>query len=106
MKRRKQKLAILEESARVATRSMISEFPHYFNIPTEHLTLGTFWENDDVIFELYIAGDRPKDAIVLTTTRVDLYSGEVLSVKVHEEAWERIAQLQLQADAPSALGLR
>lgn len=39
------------------------------------LTLGTFWEEDEVVFELYIAKDQPRDAVVLTQARVNQYDG-------------------------------
>ena len=49
--------------------------------------LGTRWEGDTAMFELYIAGANPTDAIVLPETRVNLYDGRVEAVHVHDGAW-------------------
>ena len=61
----------LQELARDATRKALEE---YEAIPEEwekNLTLGTFFEDEDRIFELYIAADRPSDAIVISSARVN-----------------------------------
>ena len=47
----------------------------------KNLTLGSGFEGDFGIFELYLAGKRPEDAVVLTETLVNRLTGEV-SVKV------------------------
>lgn len=67
----------LKELARVATRQALEE---YEPIPKEwevNLTLGTFFDGDDRIFELYIAADKPKDAIVISSARVNRKSRSV-----------------------------
>lgn len=77
-------MATLEEAARLATRAALEPFER---IPADvELTLGTFWDEDEVVFELYIAKDRPKDAVVLTEARVNQYDGQVRSVRVFQEA--------------------
>lgn len=67
----------LKELGRVATRQALEE---YEPIPRErevNLTLGTFFDADDRIFELYIAADKPKDAIVISSTRMNRKSHSV-----------------------------
>ena len=77
-------LASLQEAARLATRTALEPFGR---IPDDvELTLGTHWEEDEVVFELYVAKDRPTDAVVLTEARVNQYDGRVRSVRVFEEA--------------------
>ena len=61
----------LQEIARIATRAAFEE---YERIPAEwekRLTLGTFFDDDDRIFELYIAGEQPSDAVVISSARVN-----------------------------------
>ncbi len=68
---RRKELDELQELARIATRA---ELARYEPIPEEwarELTLGTFFDGEDRIFELYVAGLRPADAIVLTSARVN-----------------------------------
>lgn len=86
---RKIPLAALQEAARLATRTALEPFER---IPDGvELTLGTFWEEDEVVFELYIAKDRPKDAVILTEARVNQHDGQVRSVRVFEEAMATVA---------------
>jgi len=94
----KLKLKTLQAAAREATRNALSKYPQFASVPTEGLTLGTVLDGDTVTFELYVAQDRPRDAIVLTTTKVDSYSGTVLAVQVHDKAWQRLAQQSVAAD--------
>ncbi|MDO3530081.1 hypothetical protein ACNRBH_15080 [Ralstonia pseudosolanacearum] len=77
-------LSELQEIAKTATRERLKAFPPFPS--TENLTLGTFWEGDVVVFELYIAGQLPQDAIVLTQAKVHAYTGEVVVVDVFEDA--------------------
>jgi len=67
----------LQELARIATRKALEE---YEQIPKEweaNLTLGTLFDGDDRIFELYVAADKPKDAIVISSARVNRKSRSV-----------------------------
>ncbi len=66
----------LQEIARVATREALEEyiFPEEWKM---NLTLGTFFDGDDRIFELYVAADRPADAIVISTARVNRKTRDV-----------------------------
>jgi hypothetical protein len=68
----------LQEIARVATRTALDG---YEPIPEEwkkNLTLGTFFKSDDRIFELYIAAEKPTDAVVSSTARVNQKSRNVV----------------------------
>ncbi|MFG6447362.1 hypothetical protein ACG0Z6_03790 [Roseateles sp. BYS180W] len=61
----------LQEIARVETRKALSL---YDPVPSEWakaLTLGTLFEGDDRVFELYVPGERPADAIVIASARVN-----------------------------------
>ena len=77
-------LGELQEIARTATRERLKAFPPFPR--PENLTLGTFWEGDVVVFELYLARQRPQDAIVLTQAKVKAYTGQVVAVDVFEDA--------------------
>lgn len=86
---RKIPLTVLKEAARLATRTALEPFER---IPDDvGLTLGTFWQGDEVVFELHIAKERPRDAAVLTEARVNQYDGQVRSVRVFEEAIASVA---------------
>lgn len=75
----------LEPIARDATRDALvgysAALAEYRNSP--NLTLGTQVEDEALTFELYVAGERPTDAIVLASARVSRTTGEVLGVEVH-----------------------
>ncbi len=61
----------LQEIARRATREALEQ---YEPIPMEwekNLTLGTFFEENYRIFELYVAGEKPSDAIIISSARVN-----------------------------------
>ena len=81
-------LDVLQETARIATREQLS---HWTDLgKQENLTLGTLWRDDLVVFELYIAGERSSDALVLTEVQVHAYSGELVQVRVFEEAMKSL----------------
>ena len=68
----------LQEIARIATRTALEG---YEPIPEEwekNLTLGTFFEGEERIFELYIAAEKPADAVVISTARVNRKSKGVV----------------------------
>ena len=87
-------LGELQEIARTAARERLKAFPPFPS--AENLTLGTFWEGDVVVFELYLAGQLPQDAIVLTQTKVHAYTGEVVVVNVFEDAIATAARQLIQ----------
>lgn len=71
----------LQEIARVATCTALDG---YEPIPEEwgkKLTLGTFFDGDDRIFELYIAAENPANSVVISTARVNRRSRNV-AVKI------------------------
>ena len=70
MKRVKE-LDELREIARLATRKALEEYEPFPEEWKKDLTLGTFFDGDDRIFELYIARERPDDAIVISAARVN-----------------------------------
>ena len=72
---RRKPLAELEEIARVLTQTTLV----HYDIPKDigkNLVLGTFFDGDDRIFQLYIAGDRPEDAQVISSVRVNAFTGQ------------------------------
>jgi hypothetical protein len=90
MKPRKLSLEELQERARTATQIALmsrSRIPEL--VP---LTLGTFWDEPCVIFELYVARDKPSDAIVLTRARVNMYDGRIEAVTVFDEVIQKVAE--------------
>lgn len=94
-KRKKLPLSQLEEAARDATHIALQFRPRIKS--PEHLTLGIGQDGDCMVFELYLAKDRPKDAVVLTETRVNVYDGRVESVRVFDSALAAIAAEQLES---------
>lgn len=61
----------LQEIARVATRAKLEQFEPIPEKWKNMLTLGTFFDGDDRIFELYAARERPAEATVFTSARVN-----------------------------------
>jgi len=60
----------LEEIARVATKKALENYI----VPDEYkknLVLGTQFAGDNRIFELYVPGETPGDALVIATATVD-----------------------------------
>ena len=73
----RKELEELQEIARLATYEALKA---YEPVPPEwekNLTLGTFFGGDDRIFELYVAAERPADAIVISSARVNRKSESV-----------------------------
>ena len=70
MKRRKE-LDELEEIARLATRKALEDYEPVPQAWRANLTLGTIIDGDeDRTFQLYVAGERPADAIIISSARV------------------------------------
>lgn len=70
-------LDVLQEVARAATRAALMRYEDIRPEWKEALALGTLFEGDWRIFELYVPGERPADAIVLTSARVHRLTREV-----------------------------
>jgi hypothetical protein len=69
------RLEELQEIARKLTFSALEAFV----IPEEYrsvMTLGVFFEGDVRVFELYVPGEQPKDAKVISRARIDCRTGE------------------------------
>lgn len=69
--KRPKELDELREIARLATRKALEDYEPMPKEWEENLTLGTFFEEDARIFELYVAAERPDDAIVISSARVN-----------------------------------
>ncbi|MFT3799753.1 MAG: hypothetical protein QM766_00905 [Burkholderiaceae bacterium] len=66
----------LQEIARLATRDALESYA----IPEQwknQLVLGCLFDGDYRVFELYIPGERPKDAIVISSARIHRKSKEI-----------------------------
>lgn len=74
----------LQERAKVATYITLESRPRL--PPTVPITLGTRWEDTCIVFELYVAQERPQDAIVLTRARVNIFDGRIEAMNVFDEA--------------------
>ncbi|WOB06856.1 hypothetical protein [Piscinibacter gummiphilus] len=68
---KRKELDELQELARKATRSALENYEPIPEEWSQNLTLGTLFDGEDRIFELYVASERPSDAIVLASTRVN-----------------------------------
>ncbi len=72
----------LEPVARDATRKALEQalaegYSWISPEQDEKLTLGTFIEDDRCIFALYIAGERPRDGLIVSKVAVERYTGEL-----------------------------
>jgi hypothetical protein len=77
---KKLKLKEMEEIAKKATYAALQGYKKPAD-DMRNLTLGTEITNEEGIFELYFAAERPQDAKVITCARVDRHTGAV-SVEV------------------------
>lgn len=75
-------LDAMEPIAREATRRALSEFPEPPKEDHTNWTLGKFETEAEGVFEIYIPSERPLDAKVISRTRVNRRTGEVISVEV------------------------
>lgn len=71
----------LQEIARTATRDALRRYEPIAPDMSKQLILGTLFEGDDRVFELYVPGERPADALVYASARVNRITREV-SVQV------------------------
>jgi len=69
------KLDELCERARLLTYETLKEYEIPDDLRTE-IALGIGFDGDDRIFELYIPRTRPEDAIVISSARINSYTGE------------------------------
>jgi hypothetical protein len=71
---RKLKLKDLESRARTMTREALKAYQLPPDI-RDQLTLGTFMEGDMIVFELYVPGERPQDARVISRATLNSTTG-------------------------------
>ena len=88
---RVKELDLLQEVARVATREALKRYEEPPPEWKEGLVLGTLFDGDWRVFELYVPGEHPRDAIVIASTKVHRHTREVVVT---------IDRLQLKATAP------
>ena len=62
---------MLEEIARAATVEALRDFEPVPENWRRELALGTLFDGDDRVFELYVPGERPADAVVISSARVN-----------------------------------
>ena len=70
-------LEALQEIARAATYEALKSYEPVPEKWKEHLTLGTFFDGNERIFQLYVAAERPAEAIILSTARVNRLTKEI-----------------------------
>ena len=63
--------------ARSATDEALSEYKDVFDKVEALLLVSEFVCGDKRVFLLYIPGDRPEDARMISRTRIDCYTGKV-----------------------------
>lgn len=73
---KKLSLAEMEKIAKEATFAALSDYSAPIG-RSENLTLGKELTDSEGIFELYIAGDRPQDAKIISCATVDRITGKV-----------------------------
>ena len=66
-----------EPMAKAATRVALEGARPFTDAEKQALTLGTLIQNDAYIWVLYLAGERPEDAVKISEARVDRLTGEV-----------------------------
>jgi hypothetical protein len=71
----------LQEIARVATVKALEGYPITDEI-RKQLVLGVRFEGDTRVFELYIPGERPQDALLISQATVDRKTKGILAVQV------------------------
>jgi hypothetical protein len=67
----------LREIAKAATHEALKSYERPSKTWEDQLTLGTVFDGDDRIFELYVPGERPADAIVISSVRVNRHTRAV-----------------------------
>ena len=72
----------LQEIARKATYEALKEYEPISEEWEKSLTLGIFFDGDDRIFQLYVAAERPRDTIVISSARVNRKSKVVIDLTI------------------------
>ncbi|MEZ4449129.1 MAG: hypothetical protein R3B09_06585 [Nannocystaceae bacterium] len=76
----------LKEKARIMTKDALRHYPSFPKEFEPDIALGTFFDGNLRIFELYVAKQRPQDAIILTRATLDAMTGDG-KVEVFPENW-------------------
>lgn len=71
----------LEVIAAHATRQALEPYAIHDKI-RENLVRGIAFEGDERVFELYVPGERPEDAVVISEARVNAIDGSVVNVRI------------------------
>ncbi|MCD9116906.1 hypothetical protein [Pseudomonas bijieensis] len=61
----------LKELARLATYEALKGYEPLPEEWEKNLTLGTFFDDEHRVFELYVASEKPEDTIVISSARVN-----------------------------------
>lgn len=75
-KMKEKSLKELEDIAATATREALQQY-HFPEHIRDQLVRGVLFEGDYRIFELYVPGERPEDAWVISQARVHSVTGDV-----------------------------
>jgi hypothetical protein len=67
----------LREIAKTATKDALKSYERPPKAWQDKLTLGTIFDGEDRVFELYVPGERPTDAIVISSARVNSHTRAV-----------------------------
>lgn len=78
----RKRLEELEEIARVKTREALVEYERLSDEAKNKLVLGIGFAGDERIFQLYVPGERPEEAVVVTRVPVNSITGEASDVEV------------------------
>ena len=98
------KLDELRSLAMEMSRRALENYPPLPPALKGQLTLGTFFEPTETIFELYLPGETPSDAIVLVRVTMDKRTSDG-AVEIREENWRRLGLLPQGGGTPKVLKL-
>jgi hypothetical protein len=98
------KLDDLRALAMEMSRRALEDYPRLPPALQGQLTLGTYFEATETIFELYLPGETPSDAIVLVRVAMDKRTGDG-TVEIREENWRRLELLPRAGGLPPVVKL-
>ena len=98
------KLDELRALAMEMSRRALEDYPPFPPALKAQLTLGTTFEPTETIFELYLPGETPSDAIVLVSVAMDKRTGDG-TVEIREENWRRLGLLSQGGGLPPVVKL-
>ena len=103
MKKKRLTIRDMEPIAREVFRSILRshKLPE---LPIQNLIFGAGITSTEGLFELYFCAERPEDAVVITSTVIDRYTGEVLKVEVFLEKREEDESSLSEVNPSSQLG--